>query len=160
MFANVTAGPQEAKQYWGRCYCSFITFIARRFIAGVSNHQAVQQTRWMYLFCREPLFPDSWDGHESVSPANYMVVSPDCMLPWKHSHFSAVRRCWRTSKGHYLVALTHIEQRGAPWFTMPKHNCWVSTPQFCGLSGSLARKVWMQEYNGDKRHLSCVFSPY
>lgn len=90
MFANVTASLQEAKQYWGRCYCSFITFAAGRFIAGVSNHQAVQQT--LYLFFVVNL-SDSWDGHEIVSPANYMAVSPDCMLPWKHSHFSAVRRC-------------------------------------------------------------------
>lgn len=33
--ANVTPSPQEAKQYWGRYYCSFKTFIATRFIAVV-----------------------------------------------------------------------------------------------------------------------------
>lgn len=33
--ANVTSSPQEAKQYWGRYYCSFKTFIATRFIAVV-----------------------------------------------------------------------------------------------------------------------------
>lgn len=127
-FADVTAGPPEAKQSWGRCRCSFLTFYSNEIHCGCFESPGrAANALDVPFFSREPLFSDSWDGHESVSPANYMAVSPECMLPWKHSHFSAVRRCWRTSKRHYLVAWTHIEQHGAPWLTLPKHSCWVSS---------------------------------
>lgn len=79
MFADATAGPQEAKQSWGRCCCSFLTFIATRFTAALSIPQAVQLTRWMYLFSvvnlcslihgmgtRASLLQITWLSHQSA----------------------------------------------------------------------------------------------
>lgn len=126
VFAHVTTGP--SKQYWGRFY-SFISFIAARFIATVLRiNRAYSKSVYVPSsvvnlcslingmdVCLEKGTRDLW-----VSPPNYMAVSPECMLPWKHLHFTAVWWCWRTSMRQVLVAVTHIEQRGAPWISMGK----------------------------------------